>query len=140
MPNAITLTLSMDDYNALLAAKAKAEQETVEALKQLEAARFVDGDTRVARMAVFARDCLTLARFAVANCPPEMIKGWPYETLKRVADGLCELPDYTAGDRDMAIDLISFARDCEKYEVSRKSGEPPEARMNIRRDHTPHTP
>jgi hypothetical protein len=135
-----TLTLSMDDYNALLAGKAKAEQETAEALKQLEQAKFVDGDARVARVTAFARDCLTLAQFAVANCPPEMIKGWPYDTLKRVADGLVELPDYAIHDRDMAIDLRSFARDCEKYEVSRKSGEPPEARMNIRRDHTPHTP
>jgi hypothetical protein len=140
MPNLITLTISLDDYNALLAGKAKAEQETADALKKLELARFIDGDARVRSLTRFARECLTLAQFAVANCPPEMIKGWPYETLRQVADGLAGLPDYSIIDRDMAIDLVSFARDCEKYEVSRKSGEPPEARMNIKRDHAPHTP
>ena len=134
------ITLSMDDYQLLLDGKKKAEEETAEVRKQLEQARFVDGDARVALVTKFARDCLTITRFAVGNCPPETIKGWPYETLVRVAKQIENLPDYSIADRDMAIDLESFARDCEKYELSRKAGEPPEARLNIRRDHAPHTP
>jgi hypothetical protein len=120
MPNPITLTLSMEDYNALLAAKQQANEETAEVRRQLEAAKFVDGDARVVSVTKFARDCLTIARFAVANLPPEMIKSWPYEALRRVAETMETLPDFGISDRDMAIDLLAFARDCEAHELRRR--------------------
>jgi|SRR5215469_14386771 len=119
-PKDITLTLSMEDYNNLQAAKAKAEQETFEALKQLEIAKGVDGDARVAKIAKFARHCLEIARFAVANCPPEAIKGWPYEDLRALCATIEALPDYGPNDQSMAMDLLEFAADCEERELFRR--------------------
>jgi len=115
----ITLTLSLEDYNALQLAKQQALEETAEVRRQLEAAKFVDGDARVAVVTRFARDCLTVARFAVANLAPELTRGWPFEALRRIADTIDVLPDYTLQDRDMAIDLRSFARECEQHEIRR---------------------
>lgn len=120
-PGSITLNLSLQEYNDLQAAKTRAEAETAEVRAQLEAAKFINGDERVAKVTAFARDCLTLARFAIANCPPEMIRGWPYEELRRIADTIDVLPDYSLSDRDMSIDLHSFARDCEAHEIRRRA-------------------
>ena len=128
MPNPITLQLSLEDYNAMQAAKTKAEQETAEVRKELEAAKFVDGDERVAKVTAFAREALTVARFAVANLPPEMIRSWPYQALLRLAETIGDLPDCSINDRDMAIDLIAFARDCETHEIRRRA-EPRATRM-----------
>lgn len=120
-PGSITLNLSLEEYNALQAAKSRAEAETAEVRAELRAAKFIDGDARVKAVTAFARDCLTLARFAVANCPPEVIRGWPYEVLQRVANTMEDLPDFDLSDRDMAIDLLSFARDCEAHEIRRRA-------------------
>ena len=121
MPNPITLQLSLDDYNAMQLAKTKAEEETAKVRKELEAAKFVDGDERVAKVTAFAREALTVARFAVANLPPEMIRSWPYEALLRLAETINDLPDCSINDRDMAIDLAAFARDCEAHEIRRRA-------------------
>jgi hypothetical protein len=128
MPNPITLQLSLDDYNAMQSAKTKAEQETAEVCKELEAAKFVDGDERVAKVTAFAREALTVARFAVANLPPEMIRSWPYQALFKIAETINDLPDCSINDRDMAIDLAAFARDCEAHEIRRRA-EPRPTRM-----------
>jgi len=119
-PKDITLTLSLEDYNNLQQAKSAAEQETAAVRKELEIAKGVSGDERVAKVTAFARHCLTLARFAVANCPPTEIKGWPFEVLRKLADTIDVLPDYSLDDRDLAIDLRAFARDCEELELHRR--------------------
>lgn len=120
MPQPITLSLSLEDYNALLAAKSRAEQETAAVKQELEIAKGVNGDERVAKMTTFARHCLTIARFAVANCPPEMIKGWPYKALRGLCETIDVLPDFSTSDRDMAIDLLGFATECEEHDLRRR--------------------
>jgi hypothetical protein len=120
MSNA-TLTISLNDYNALLASRAAIEADLIIVSKELEAAKLVDPSGRLPALVAFSRDCLTLARFAVANLPPEMIRGWPYEALRRIAAELPTLPDATADDRDMALDLINFAKDCEDHEIRRRA-------------------
>lgn len=119
--SAPTVTLSLEDYQALQSAKAQAESLAADTRKQLEAAKFIDGDTRVVEMAAFARDCLTLARFAIANCPPEVIRGWPYETLRRIAQKMAVLPDCSYADEEMAIDMLAFAREVEQHEIRRRN-------------------
>jgi hypothetical protein len=123
-----TLSISLDDYNALLAARTAAEQMLAEAHRDLAAAKLVDPSGCLPALVAFSRDCLTLARFAIANLPPEMIRGWPYEELRRIAAGLPTLPDATADDRDMALDLLNFAKDCEDHAIRRRA-EPKATKM-----------
>jgi hypothetical protein len=122
------LTISLDDYNAMLATRAVAEQELAIATNQLIEAKLVDPSGRLPALVAFSRDCLTIARFAVANLPPEMIRSWPYEALRRVAAGLPLLPDAREDDRDMALDMINFAKDCEDHDIRRRA-EPKATKM-----------
>lgn len=124
-----TLSISLDDYNTLLAARAAAERALTEAHHDLAAAKLVDPSGRLPALVAFSRDCLTIARFAVANLPPEMIRSWPYEALRRIATELPALPDATHDDRDMALDLMNFAKDCEDHELRRRA-EPKATKMS----------
>lgn len=116
-----TLNMTLADYEALKAARTKAEQDLADVQRQLEEARKADPTGKLVALNAFARECLTLARFAVANLPPETIRGWPYAELMRIADTIHVLPDFSTNDRDMALDLMAFARDCEALELHRKS-------------------
>jgi hypothetical protein len=127
MSNA-TLQMSLDEYNAILGSRTQAEQERDQAFKELAAAKLVDPSGYVPKISEFARDCLTIARFAIANLPPEMIRGWPYQTLRKICETINVLPDYTADDRDMALDLLDFAQDCEDHDIRRRA-EPKATKM-----------
>jgi len=116
-----TLTLSMHDYTKMQTDLAEARREAAAAREEVKRLAFADPTDRVTKVAAFARDCLTLARFAVANCPPEMIRGWPYQELRRICETIDVLPDYSINDRDMAIDLLAFAKDCEEHEIRRRA-------------------
>jgi hypothetical protein len=115
-----TVTLPLSELQALQQQVAIAEAETVKVRAELAAAKLESPDGKIVTMTAFSRDCLTLARFAVAHCSPEVIVGWPFDVLRRVADGLAGLPDFAIVDRDMAIDLHAFATECEDYERRRQ--------------------
>jgi hypothetical protein len=123
-----TLQLNLNDYNALIDARAKAEQELAVVHAELLAAKIADPSGRLPAITTFARECLTIARFAIANLPPEMIRGWPYQALRNVCNTIDILPDYSADDRDMALDLLNFAKDCEDHAI-RRSTEPKATKM-----------
>lgn len=125
MTASATLNLSMSDYTMLLNRVKEAEQEAAEARVALQAQRLEDPTGRVPALTSFARECLTIARFAVANLPPETIRGWPVEALRRMTLGLKDLPDYDVNDRDMAIDLLNFADECAQHEIRRRALPPP---------------
>jgi len=115
-----TVNISLDELNTTIAKIAVAEQEIAVLRQQLTDAKLRDPSERVAEVTRFARNCLTITRFAVANLPPEMIKGWPWEALRRVAEDITLLPDCSIDDRDMAIDLVAFSRECEEHERRRR--------------------
>lgn len=115
----------MTDYTMLLNRVKEAEQQAVDAKHALQAQRLEDPTGRVPALTSFARDCLTIARFAIANLPPEVIRGWPVDALRRMIHGLKDLPDYDVNDRDMAIDLLNFADECAEHEARRRALPPP---------------
>jgi hypothetical protein len=116
-----TVQMTFADYQALLDARVKIEQELAKVQAELAAAKLADPTETVAKVTALARDCLTIARFAVANLPPEMIRRWPYQELRQIAENLHLLPDCSISDRDMAIDLLDFARSCEEHEIRRRA-------------------
>jgi hypothetical protein len=116
----VTLTISMEEYQALIEGRNKAEREAAEANAQAIAARMSDPTATVEKVTAFARQCLTVVNYAVANLPPEVNKGWPYEALTRVCEMMNVLPDFGPNDRDMAIDMLNFANDAKTLELRRK--------------------
>jgi hypothetical protein len=116
-----TLTLTLADYDALKNARTTAENEAADLRRQLKEARTADPLGKLTDLNKFTRDCMTVARFAVANLPPETIRGWPYEALQNLAHNIHVLPDFSTNDRDMALDLLAFARDAEELEKRRKA-------------------
>lgn len=120
-----TLTMTLADYQELLNARKRAEQEVADVREELARAKLVDPTNTIAGLTKFARDCLTVAQYAVANLPPELNKGWPYEALIRVCENIDVLPDCSTNDRDMAIDVINFAKDCEDHEIRRRNAPRP---------------
>lgn len=122
------LTISMADFTKMQADIAEARQEAATAREEILKLRFSDPSGTVAKVTEFARECLTVVRFGVANLPPEMIRSWPYEALRRICETISVLPDYSVNDRDMALDMLGFVRDCEYHEIRRK-GEPPPRRL-----------
>lgn len=120
-----TLTISMIDYTKMQTDLAEARGEAATARQETLAARLVDPTGALTKLNAFARDCLTIARFGVANLPPEMIVGWPYEILGRICDTIDALPDCSTDDRDMANDLRGFVRDCEGHELRRRAAPKP---------------
>lgn len=120
MPFEAKVEISYDKLQETLGKISAAEQEAAALRQQLVDEKLRDPSERVAEVTAFARDCLTVARFAVANLPPEMIKGWPYEELRRIGQNIGKLPDCSISDRDMGIDLVAFARECEAVENERR--------------------
>jgi len=125
MTASATLTIPMKDYNAMQSDIATARQEASALREELIAAKLVDPSDRVKSLTAFARDCLTITRFAVGNLPPEMIRGWPYAALKRVADDIAQLPDCSFDDHDLANELRAFAKECEAHAIRRAQEPPP---------------
>jgi len=115
-----TLTISMLDYNKMQSDLAQARAEAAAAREEALKYRLGPPDGLIEKLTAFARDCLTIARFGVANLPPEMIPGWPHKELKRICETIDGLPDCSVNDRDMAIDLLGFVRDCEEHELRRR--------------------
>jgi len=115
-----TLNITLNDYNALVQARTAAEQDAAKAREEARLARLEDPSAKLTRLLAFTRDVLDVARFGIAHLPPETVRNWPYETLRRAMHNIDALPDCSTADRDMAIDLVSFARECEVLELRRR--------------------
>lgn len=116
-----TVNLTLDDYNALQLAKVTAENEAASLRKQLADAKLdVDSSGIVRKLTTAARDMLHVVRFAVANCPPETVHGWPFDKLVEISRHIEALPDATSDDVSFAIELQKFAFECKKIELQRQ--------------------
>lgn len=124
-----TLNISMDEYQALIEGRTKAQQEAAALAEQIATARMADPTGTVEKVTAFARDCMIVVNYAVANLPPEVNKNWPYEALTRICETISVLPDYSPNDRDMALDMLNFANDAKALELRRKGEAKPPTRF-----------
>lgn len=116
------VNLTLDDYNSLLEARRNAENEAADLRKQLREAKLATGgDDRVRVLTQSVRNALEVVRFAVANMPPETVRGWPWTKLVAVSHDIEVLPDADSDDVSFAIELRKFAVECEKIERQRKA-------------------
>ena len=115
-------TLTNEEYQDLLHRRQEAENEAARLREELKAARgdaLALGNKLSGTLLITARASIEIVRFAVANLPPQTIKGWPTKALFTVADGLSALPEFDTEHRDLAIELKAFAREADALERER---------------------
>ncbi len=122
------ITLTIEEWQRLVRGQADAEARSAQLAQQVTDLQVqlsdqgigvsTAGTTKTLLEAIgAARDVI---RFSVANYPPEAVKGWPHEALKRFADILESVPGATQDYKDMAIDLRAFAKEAKTVEDMRK--------------------
>jgi hypothetical protein len=112
-----TVSIPYSEFQAIKEAREKAEQE-VATIKRQITEEMIEASNQETR--IVARAALEVARFAVANLPPEVTIGWPTEALRAIAKSLPSMPDATLDDPELAITLDHFAMECERFEARRR--------------------
>jgi len=112
------VSIPLGEFQELQQAKEKAERETAELREQIRQAKIQASD---ATLLAAARAGVEIARFAVANLPAESTSGWPFESLRTLGIAIVSFPDATTDDGDLSNVFISYARECEPFEVSRRA-------------------
>lgn len=64
---------------------------------------------------------IAVVRFAVANYPPEAVRGWPIEALLSLADALDGIIGIEYDFKALALELRAFAREAQAIETKRKN-------------------
>lgn len=112
-----TISLELSEYHDLMNAKSAAENKTADLERQLQITQ--TSDVLVGHLCEALKAAREVVRFAVANLPPETVRGWPADQLKKFADLLETAPGATQDYRDMAMDLRLFSREADTLEQMR---------------------
>jgi len=117
MSSQATVTIQLNEFQAIQEAKKRAEEELAALQNQIKEMKIEASDPV---LLVVARSAIEVMRFAVASLPPESTKNWPSFALKKVAENLASMPDATTDDQELAITFMGFARECERFEERRR--------------------
>jgi hypothetical protein len=115
------LTLSLDEWNEQLRLRQEAEARATKLEAELVEAKRTDPAGRVWDLEQLARNAMSVLAFAVANLPPESVRGWPWSDLYNFAQRMRWLPAFSTDDRDLANEWMAFAAEAEKLEATRRS-------------------
>ncbi len=107
------MTIDLGEFQALQDAKTKAELALSQMQQEIITKKIEASD---AVLYSISRAALEIVRFAVANLPPESIKGWPTMALRTIACELPAMPDTVNDDKEFALTLSVFADECDRYE------------------------
>ena len=112
-----TVTMDLGEYQQLHEAKKATEIENAQLKQQNIDAKIASSDPH---LVAFARAALDIIRYAVASLPPESNKGWPFESLRVIADEVVNLPDAGSTHDELSLTFTTFATECEDHERRRK--------------------
>lgn len=114
------IEMPLEEFDAIRKARIEAETRCAELEALIQNKVYSDDASLALRGTVrVARAALSVARFAVANLPPELHRKWPSTDLKEIAAFLPMMPDKTPDDGDLARELVAFAEECERHEQRR---------------------
>lgn len=102
------VTMSTEEYGALLRAREDALNEVVKLQNELTEAKKNAAPTAIRNIVALARHQLAVVRFAVAQMPPEAHKGWPVKDLEATCDLMSSLPDYSIADQEIVMAFRAF--------------------------------
>lgn len=112
-----TVTMEYAEFQELQNKRKEAEEEISVLKKQITEAKISASDPHLLAL---SRAAIDVVRFAVASLPPESHKGWPFESLARVAEQIPHMPDATVDHTELAMTLTTFAKECEDHERRRQ--------------------
>ncbi len=116
------ITIDLTEFDALRDARKAAEENAARLERELIQARLNAGDALTTKgLTKIARSAMTIARFAVANLPPESTRNWPSSALREISELIGILPDYSTDDGEMAGEFRAFASEVERFEKWRAS-------------------
>ncbi len=127
--NATTVTIPLEDLDAIRTARYAAENETAELKKRLTEALQTDRTGTVKELNDLLRECFVIVRFAVANLPAETTRRWPSGSLRKLIDALPKLPDANDDDKSFAIELRTFRREIAEFDRFRATRDEDEKRL-----------
>jgi len=79
----------------------------------LTAAEISDASGRIDLLVEALSTAMPIIAFAVANLDPTTVRGWPHKELSDFAARLPSLPGATPLQKEVAIELGAFAKECE---------------------------
>jgi len=100
------ITMTLLEYNALVAGRTAAELEAYRTKLALDEARLADPSGQVPALVAGLRAAREIMPFAMMYIPADK---WPREALLAFARAYEALPDASADDRVLADDWLSFA-------------------------------
>lgn len=116
-----TVSLPLEELDGIRNENKRMSAEIADLQKQLTEAKLDGGNPEVTRaMAKLSRASLDIVSFAIGNLSPEVIKRWPFASLRVVAENLKNLPDCTIHDEEFAFVWMKFAAECEAWEKKRE--------------------
>lgn len=121
MSNEPTITINLSQYDQLRGELRDATANAYALQKQLDAARLGGADGLAARYHQAFHTAMRVVQFAVANCPPETVAGWPHVDLAELADTLLTLDNVDRHLAEAAPEFKLFAGQAANYEAFRKN-------------------
>lgn len=112
-----TVTMDLSEYQTLQKQKETTEIENSKLREQIIEAKISSSDPH---LLAFSRAALDIVRYAVASLPPESNIGWPFESLRVVAEEILRMPDAGPTHEELAFTFRTFAQECEEHERRRK--------------------
>lgn len=112
-----TVTIPYNEFQELQEAKRAAEIEVSKLKEQITEKRIDASDPHLLLIATAAID---IVRYAVGSLPPESNRGWPFESLRMLADEIVHMPDATPDHNELAQTFKIFASECEAHERRRQ--------------------
>lgn len=119
--NKIEVKMTLAEFRQYEDAKRDAEQKLLELERMLvEATVNADSEGTVRRLLDAFDAGRKLVAFAIANCPPEAVKGWPVAALRQYADAVLSVPGQSIDNHEQARDWKIFANEAEIIERQRE--------------------
>jgi hypothetical protein len=114
-----TVQLTITEWQELIQLRQQAEAKVLELQARLDGESTSDTEGAIKHLLKALSSAREIVRFAVANYPPEAVRGWPHAELTNFADLLETAPGASQDYKEMAIDLKSFARAAKTIEDKR---------------------
>lgn len=111
------ITMSLEQYDAQRDENKRLGLEVARLTEALATQKLED--PKVAELTTLVRAALEVVGFATANLSPEIIRGWPYLALAKVAVNLSSMPNFNSHDEEFARELVKIANECRQWEMKR---------------------
>lgn len=116
----IEVKLSLAQLRQLESDKQDAEHKVIALQQQLATAQLADPSGVVTTLRAALEAARQIVAFAVANCPPESVRGWPIQALRDLAEAYLRVPGISTDNEQQALDWKIFASEAAAVETQRR--------------------